>query len=230
MSYQTKLTFAKPNMGTYSIPYTVENEGDIDKFYDSQGSYQCETDLRTGLTTCTKYEETFPTILSFGRTYAITWEVEADSNTVKAKVLDEWKYPVKPTKIGTFITNYPFDDKLSEAENYKPKEDWYLYFKVGGKEVTKKISAWLALSETEQRKFLGISDPENPNNEDAKKGLTASMANAQKWLWAILASCLIVLISLLFWLKKRAKKAKEKAEVAALKYGKYSQDVVDVAT
>ena len=227
-------------MGTYSIPYTVVSEGDIDKFYDSQGSYKCETDLRTGITTCTEYEEIYPTILSFFRTYGITWDTPSDSSTVKAKVLDEWKYSVKPTKIGTFITNYPFDRKLSETENYTPKEDWYLYFKVGGKEVKKKISEWLALSETEQRKFLGITEPKTPTGEGEKPptgegegkglaGMLSSLTNAPQWLWAILASALIVIVSVLLWLKKRAKKAKEKTEVVAMKYGKYSQDIVDLA-
>lgn len=241
MSYQTKILEDKQNWGLYTVPYKAVNEGGYRKFYDSSGTYVCQTNLETGIGDCTRFDETYMGILSFLMTYQITWDVEADSNTVKVKVLDEWKYSVRPTKIGTFLNEYPFNPNLSFSENWTPKEDWHLYFQVEGKEVHQKISEWLALSETEQKKFLGIPEPKKtptgegakpPTDGDEKKGLAAlvsNLSNTQKWLWALLASALVVIVSVLLWLKKRAKKAKEKTEVVAMKYGKYSQDIVDMA-
>lgn len=251
MNYNLLIERYKETPGTEYIPYTSQSDGWIDRLYDRNGSYVCQRDNYAGTTTCTAEGEFAPIIVSFGMTYKIEWD-KANSG-ISVPVLDNWPHSVRPLRVGTFIDNHLFDNAQSRTVNQTPDGSWYLYFAAGDDPKTRlKISEWLAKSVEEQETFLGLTgnDPEPEKKPGAvgekttdattqtgifaglKKLFSSSDPAAAKKsrLWIILAGILSAVVGVSIWAYRRYRRGRRKAEKVALKYGKYTQDVVDTVT
>lgn len=253
MSYNLKrLIFQISESGQQYINYTSVSEGWIDMLYDRNGSYVCQRDNYAGTTTCTAEGEWISIPEKFRCTYEIEWE--KSNSGITAAVLDNWNHKTKPKLIGTFVSTYPYDNQKTEVENLTPNDGWYLFF--GSNEDAKsriKISDWNAKSFEEQAAHLGdsISDPElNKEKEPEKPSAVGAAGTAQTGvlagiknlfssttpeaktnrLWLMLAGVITVVAGVAVWAYRRYRRTKRYAEKAALKYGKYSQTVVDSVT
>lgn len=230
--------------GTKYVPYTSVSEGWVDMLYDQNGSYVCQRNNYDGTTTCTAEGEFVQVVESFKMTYEIEWD-KANLG-VTATVLDGWTHEKKPTMIGTFIVNFPYDDAKGRMENQTPTDSWYLFFGTSQDAKSRiKISAWKAKSLEEQAAYLGEAEKDPDLNEDPAKEAAADPSTQtalQKlfgsnnpnskinWLWVVLATVITATVGVAVWGYRRYRRTKRKAQMAAMKYGKYSRDVVDVLT
>ena len=169
-------------------------------------------------------------------------------NYLTVDVLESWSWETKPIAISAAFL-LPYDTSKTAEQNAKPDERWQLVFE---KLNPITIGEWKAKTPKEQAAYLGETydpstpDPNNPDTPkepgttDLKSGALIDNTGSLKGLFAsstttgkrnILIVILVVIFSAVafvaFWAMK---KAKGKAEIAAAKYGKYAQNVVDIVS
>lgn len=172
-------------------------------------------------------------------------------NYLTVDVLEEWKLTVKPIAVSA-ATKLSYNQNKTQEQNKTPDDRWQLVFEQLNP-VT--IGEWKAKTPRQQAEYVGetYTEPEKPA-ADPKAAETVKKAAAEtaagtsagaaikamfaagtdtgkrNILWVVLSVSGAVLLGVAVWAYSRYRKGKAKAEVAALKYGKYSQNLADAVS
>jgi hypothetical protein len=175
----------------------------------------------------------------------------------RADVLENWTWTTKPVAVSAAM-KLSYNQSQTQEQNKTPDDRWLLVFEnkspvsIGDWKAKTPIQQAAYLGET----YVEPETPADPNDPDAndpgaaenetgettptestsagaaiKAMFAAGTATGKRnLLWVILSVLGAVLLAVSLWAYRRYRKGKAKAEVAALKYGKYSQTVVDAVS
>lgn len=163
---------------------------------------------------------------------------------LKVDVLENWTLTTKPIAVSAAM-KLSYNQNKTQEQNKTPDDRWLLVFE---NKNPVPIGDWKAKTPRQQADYLGETlvesqTPADPNATEttpaesppagaALKTLFAAGTATQKrsLLWTILSVLGALLLAVAVWAYRRYRKSRAKAEVVALKYGNYTQNVADVLT